>query len=174
MLAGSKLREVIYSQVGYDPSGKHKFNKWHERISLNHKSAPDGYFHVFNESHTIIYELILAGADIDENFIVDISIGIHWSKYWDENELEKQYGQRAKYPHKYPDDHPQSKSNPQISWCYPLSSLGHYRTWMKDNYIEGGKFSAYLKKKVSSGTLPPSIAQLAIEAVMPKQIEAPA
>ncbi|HEY8098520.1 MAG TPA: hypothetical protein VIE65_20845, partial [Methylobacter sp.] len=66
-LAGSKLRELIYSQVGYDPSGArtHKFTKWHERVALNHQSAPKGYFSVFNEAHTIFYELIMAGADID-------------------------------------------------------------------------------------------------------------
>jgi hypothetical protein len=77
-LAGSKLRDLIYAQVGYDPSGSHthKFDKWHERIALNFQSAPNGLFHVFNEAHTIVYELIMAGADIGENFIVDISIGM--------------------------------------------------------------------------------------------------
>ena len=84
LLAGSKLREMIYQQVGYDPSGKHskRFEKWHERIALNYQAAPKGYFHVFNEAHTIIYELIMAGAEIGERFVVDISIGQHWSRYW--------------------------------------------------------------------------------------------
>jgi hypothetical protein len=79
----------------------------------------------------------------------------------------------AKYPHRYPDDHPQCKSNPQESWCYPLAALGEYREWLQDTYIEGGKFSAYLKGKVSRGQLPPSIAQLAINALVPQQIEGP-
>jgi len=173
ILAGSKLREMIYSQVGYDPSGANskKFDKWHERIALNFQSAPKGFFHVFNEAHTIIYELIMAGAQIDEHFVVDISIGQHWSKFWTENELEAQYGERAKWPHRYPDSHPQAKSNPQESWCYPLAALGHYRHWLQDTYIEGGKFSAYLKGKVAKGYLPVSVAQLAISAIMPKQIE---
>lgn len=45
LLAGSKLRDMIYSQVGYDPTGqnKHRFEKWHERISLNYQSAPKGF-----------------------------------------------------------------------------------------------------------------------------------
>lgn len=43
VLAGSKLRELIYSQVGYDPTGGDRFRDWHERISLNHQSAPKGY-----------------------------------------------------------------------------------------------------------------------------------
>lgn len=173
LLAGSKLRELIYSQVGYDPSGSnsHKFEKWHERIALNYQSAPKGFFHVFNEAHTVIYELICAGAKIDEHFVVDISIGQHWSKYWVGNDLATQYGDRCKYPHCYPDSHPQSNSNPQESWCYPLAALGAYREWLQDNYIGGGKFAAYLRGKVSKGMLPPSIAQLAISALTPKQIE---
>ncbi|MDB6178850.1 hypothetical protein PAF17_15240 [Paracoccus sp. Z330] len=68
---------MIYAQVGYDPTGAKRFDKWHERIALNYQSAPKGYFHVFNEAHTIIYEMIEAGAAIDEKTIVDIYIGQH-------------------------------------------------------------------------------------------------
>jgi hypothetical protein len=167
LLAGSKLREMIYNQVGYDPSGGKRFEKWHERIALNYQSAPKGFFHVFNEAHTIIYEMILAGAPIGNKVVVDISIGQYWSKFWADNDMDETYGTRAKYPHNYPDSHPQSKSNPQESWCYPLAALGEYRTWLQDVYIEGGKFSAYLKGKVSKGELPPSVAQLAISALAP-------
>jgi len=176
LLAGSKLRDMIYSQVGYDPTGRNaqRFKNWHERIALNYQSAPKGFFHVFNEAHTIIYELIQAGADIGDKFVVDISIGHHWSKYWTDNDLAAEYGERCKYPHRYPDSHPQSKSNPQESWCYPLAALGRYRQWLQDSYIEGGKFSAYVSGKVSRGELPPSIAQLAIAAIAPPQIQGPA
>jgi hypothetical protein len=172
ILAGSKLREMIYSQVGYDPSGAKKdiFKKWHDRIALNYQSAPKGYFSVFNEAHTIIYELIMAGAEIGEKLVVDISIGLSWGKYWVENSLDVQYGQREKWQHRYPDDHPQAKSNPQEAWCYPVSALGVYRTWLQTDYIEGGKFRSYLKNKVKSGDLPPSVAHLAIESIEPKLI----
>jgi hypothetical protein len=172
LLAGSKLRELIFRQVGYDPSRSKKFDKWHERIALNFQSAPKGFFHVFNEAHTVIYELIMAGADIGEKNVVDISIGQHWSKHWCDNELATHYGEREKYLHHYPDSHPQAKSNPQESWCYPLAALGAYREWLQDVYIEGGKFSNYLKGKVSRGDLAPSIAQLAITALVPAQITA--
>lgn len=173
LLAGSKLRELIYSQVGYDPSGAHRkrFDKWHDRIALNYQSAPKGFFHVFNEAHTIIYELIQAGAPISEKMVVDISIGVHWSKHWESVGLDAKFGARSKYPHRYPDSHPQAKSNPQESWCYPLSALGAYREWLQDTYIEGGKFSAYLQGKVARNELPPSVAQLAISAIIPTQIE---
>ena len=121
----------------------------------------------------MVYELIMAGADIGEKNVVDISIGQHWSKYWTDNQLETVFGPRAKYPHCYPDSHPQSKSNPQESWCYPLAALGAYREWLQDIYIEGGKFSAYLKSKVSKGELTPSVAQLAISALAPTLIAPP-
>lgn len=172
LLAGSKLKDMIYSQVGYDPTGADRFKKWHDRIALNYQSAPKGFFHVFNEAHTIIYELIVAGAQIGEKTVVDISIGIHWSKFWCENGYEAQYGDRVKYPHNYPDDHPQAKANPHESWCYPLGALGAYREWLQDHYIEGGKFAGYLQSKVKSGDLAPSVAQLAIEALTPAQLTA--
>jgi hypothetical protein len=173
LLAGSKLREMIFRQVGYDPTGSKKFDKWHERIAQNFQSAPKGFFHVFNEAHTVIYELIMAGADIGDRNVVDISIGQHWSKHWCDHGLEGIFGEREKYPHHYPDSHPQSKSNPQESWCYPLAALGPYREWLQDIYIEGGKFSNYLKGKVSKGEIPPSVAQLAITALVTPQIAAP-
>jgi hypothetical protein len=114
----------------------------------------------------------MAGADIGEKNVVDISIGQHWSKYWTDNGLDSSFGLRRRYPHRYPSSHPQAASNPQDSWCYPLAALGQYREWLQDVYIEGGKFSAYLKGKVSKGDLPPSMAQLAIGALAPAQSEA--
>lgn len=175
LLAGSKLRELIYSHVGYDPTGRHtkRFKNWHDRIALNYQSAPKGYFHVFNEAHTIIYEMIQAGADVGPKLVVDISIGSHWSRFWTDNDLASHYGERYKYPHCYPDTHPQAKSNPQESWCYPLAALGAYREWLQDSYIEGGRFSTYLSGKVSRGEIPPSVAQLAISAIVPAQIAGP-
>jgi hypothetical protein len=170
ILAGSKLREMIYSNVGYDPTTSNKFDKWHDRIALNYQSAPKGFFHVFNEANTVIYELIMAGADIGEKFVIDISIGQHWSKHWDSSNFEMQFGMRAKYPHKFPDSHPQAKSNPQESWCYPLAALGAYREWLQSTYLEGGKFANYLSAKVKKGELPPSIAQLALTALTPTMI----
>lgn len=169
LLAGSKLKELIYSQVGYDPTGSinEPLRKWHERIELNHQSAPSGYFSIFNEAHTVIYELIMAGAKIGEKMVPDISIGIHWAKHWDANDLGARFGDREKFPHRYPDDHPQAKSNPQIADCYPLDALGEYRRWLQSTYLDGGKFRDYLSGKRE---LPPSVAQLAIERLSPKLI----
>jgi len=170
ILAGSALREMIYSQVGYHPAGhiSEPLRKWHERIELNHQSAPRGYFSIFNEAHTVIYELIMAGAQIGEKVVPDISVGQHWAKHWDAKGLDVRFGDRKKFPHRYPDDHPQAKSNPQIANCYPLDALGEYRRWLQDEYLGAGKFAGYLKGKRKQ--IPPSVAQLAIERLAPDQI----
>lgn len=170
LLAGTKLKDLIYREVGYDPSGRNRFDKWHERIALNHRSAPVGFFSVFNEAHTVIYELIEAGADVGEKTVVDISIGFHWSKYWEENNLQKQFGDRARYPHRYPESHPQSQSNPQDAWCYPITALGSYRIWLQTQYLNGGKFAGYLKGKIKKGELVPSVAELAVKTLTSGQI----
>ena len=170
LLAGSKLKELIYSQTGYDPTGSiaEPLRKWHERIELNHQSAPSGYFSIFNEAHTVLYELIMAGAQIGEKMVPDISIGQHWAKYWDDRGLNTRFGNHEKFPHRYPRDHPQARSNPQIANCYPLDALGEYRRWLQDEYLDGGKFKGYLKGKKE---IPPSVAQLAIDRLSPKLIE---
>ena len=173
ILAGKALQDLIYSQVGYDPTGMNPepLRKWHERVELNHQSAPKGYFGIFNEVHTVIYEMIMAGAPVGENVVPDISIGKLWAHYWAENGLGERYGQRSKFPHRYPDDHPQSKSNPQTANCYPLEALGEYRRWLQEEYIEGGRLAGYLKGKQSD--IPPSVAQLVIERLAPEQLESP-
>jgi hypothetical protein len=168
-LAGKALQDLIYAQVGYDPNRSaisEPLRKWHERIELNHQSAPRGYFCIFNEAHTVIYELIMAGAEVGEKMVPDISIGIHWSNYWMAQRLDERFGARASFPHRYPADHPQATSNPQTANCYPLAALGAYREWLQDEYIEGGKFAGYLKGKA----LPPSVLQLALERLAPQQI----
>jgi hypothetical protein len=45
---------------------------------------------------------------------------------------------------------------------------------LQDVYVEGGKFSSYLKGKVSKGEIAPSVAQLAVTALVPAMIAPPA
>jgi len=167
ILAGSKLREMIYSNVGYDPSGQNqqKFDKWHDRLAINSQSCPRNFFEVFTESSSIIYEMIVAGVTVDEKTIVDGSIGTHWSKFWDDNGLDDTYAPRNRYPHYYPDDHPQSAANPHQAWCYPMSALGEFRMWLYDIYVGDGKMRAYLKGKAKRGDIAPSVAQLVVDAI---------
>ncbi len=81
--------------------------------------------------------------------------------------MDAKFGERQKYPHNYPDSHPQSRANPHHSWCYPLAALGAYRVWLQDVYIERGKFAGYLDGKVKKGDLALSVAQLAITTLTP-------
>ena len=92
-------------------------------------AAPKGFFHVFNEAHTIIYELIQAGAPISEKTVVDISIGQHWAKHWKAENLSAKYGECCQYPHNYPDSHPQRRPI--------LMSLGVTR-WLLWAHTENG------------------------------------
>lgn len=115
--------------------------------------------------------MIAGGVELNEKTIVDISIGQHWAKHWDEADLVNNFGPREQFPHNYPESHPQSKSNPQIAWCYPIASLGYYRTWLTDTYVGDGKFKNYIGTKVKKGELAPSIGQLAISSVSLPAIE---
>jgi hypothetical protein len=56
---------------------------------------------------------------------------------------------------------------------YPLAALGYYREWLQNTYIEGEEFSSYLQSKVSKGEIPPSVAQLAMQTIVPPRIEGP-
>jgi hypothetical protein len=166
ILAGKALHDLIYAQVGYDPNSQvpELWRQFHDRVSLTYNSVPAGYFSVFKEIADIIVHLGQSGLHIDSKFVPDISVGIHWSKHWDGAGLAGQYGERIKFEHNYPDYFPQAASNPQEPWCYPEMALGEFKRWIRETYIKGGKFEAYLMSQVERRALPPSFAQLAIAA----------
>lgn len=166
LLAGTALRQFIYTQVGYDPKNElpEQWRIFHDRVSLAYNTVPKGYFSIFKEMADMIVTLGQAGLHIDAGFVPDISVGISWAKYWATNNLVQKYGERVKYEHNYPDYFPQSASNPQEPWCYPEDALGEFRRWLRESYIGGGKFETYIIGKVKDRALPPSFAQLAIAA----------
>jgi hypothetical protein len=57
-----------------------------------------------------------------------------------------------------PELFPKSASNPQPAYCCPDSSLGEFRRWMRDVYLQD-KMPAYLTTKAKQGALPPSFAK---------------
>lgn len=164
LLAGKALHDFIYTQVGYDP--KHYvpeiWRQFHDRVSLTYNSVPSGYFGIFKEISDIIVHLGQSGLMIDDKFVPDISIGIHWAKYWTSNNLSDKFGDRIKFQHNYPKYFPQAESNPQEPWCYPEMALGEFRKWIREKYIGEGKFKNYLSEKVKQNVLPASFAQIAI------------
>jgi hypothetical protein len=164
LLAGVALHDFIYVQVGYDPKNHvpEKWRQFHDRVSLTYNSVPAGYFSVFKEIADIIVHLGQMGLTIDSTFVPDISVGIHWSKYWDVQCLSEKYGDRVKFAHNYPEYFPQAKSNPQLPWCYPEMALGEFKRWVRETYVKAGKFQTYIEGQVAKKALPPSFAQVAV------------
>jgi hypothetical protein len=161
-LAGKALHDFIYTQVGYDPNNNIPvvWQQFHDRVSLTYNSVPRGYFSVFREIADMIVTLGQAGLHIDSSFVPDGSVGSHWARYWEENRLAEKFGDRQKWSHNYPDYFPQAKSNPQHPWCYPEMALGDFKRWLRETYIEGGKFSKYINDKIKQNELPPSFAEI--------------
>lgn len=150
LLARSSLRLFIYKGCGYNPES-HLAAGWkqfHDRVSLTYNAVPHGYFGVFKEISDLIVRLGQSGMHIDHEFVPDISVGLTWAKHWNTMGLSKQFGERAKYQHNYPDYFPQAASNPQEPWCYPDAALGEFRRWVRENYIGAGKFESYMRTKV--------------------------
>lgn len=166
LLAGKGLRDLIYTQVGYDPRNAipDVWRQFHDRVSLTYNSVPHGYFGIFKEMADMIVTLGQKGAEINDKFVPDISVGLAWAKHWKAQNLEQKYGERIKYEHNYPDYFRQALSNPQDANCYPEAALGEFRRWLREEYINGGKYKNYLESKVKDKTLSISFAQLAISA----------
>lgn len=164
LLANKALRDFIYTQIGYDPKNSvpPAWKAFHDRIALAYNAVPRGYFSIFKELADMIVTFGQAGVPIDKNFVPDISVGQAWATHWNAQNLAARFGEREKYEHNYPLYFPQSVSNPQDCWCYPEQSLGDFRRWLRESYIEGGKLEKYLDSKIKQRQLPASFAQLAL------------
>jgi hypothetical protein len=173
ILARKGFRDFVYAQVGYNPTGDSgiAWRQFHDRVSLNYHTVPDGYFSIFKEIADMFVTLLRAGAELGSTFVPDISVGQHWSKYWTSENLDVVYGPRKKYNHNYPAYFPQSASNPQTPYCYPDDALGEFRKWVREHYFTI-KLPVYLSQKVRDGHIPAPKAQAAIEALTPKAITA--
>ncbi len=101
----------------------------------------------------------------------DISVGQCWAKYWKKESLAVRFGERQKFPHKYPDYMPQAMANDFIEAAiYPLTALGEFRVWLQEVYLPE-QYPKYIHSKVKAGALPPSRAELLLEAVGPAEEE---
>jgi hypothetical protein len=171
VLARKGFNDFIYAQVGYNPTGAASiaWQQFHDRVSLSYHTVPNGYFSVFKEIADLLVTMIREGAVLGNKFIPDISVGLHWGKFWKAENLEVLFGERIRYEHNYPTYFPQSASNPQPAYCYPDDALGEFRKWVREEYIPK-KFPAYLNDKVAQRQIEASKAAAAIEAFRPKQI----
>ena len=170
VLARKGFNDFIYAQVGYNPSGSLDiaWKQFHDRVSLTYHTVPDGYFSVFKELADIFVTLIRGGADLGQSFLPDISVGLHWSKYWASENLEILYGERIKYEHNYPAYFPQAASNPQAPYCYPDEALPEFRQWIKAEYITK-RMPGYLDQKIKEGKIPAPAARKALDAFAPRK-----
>lgn len=171
ILARKGFNDFIYSQVGYNPTGSVNiaWKQFHDRVGLTYHTVPDGYFSVFKEIANMLVTLIQQGADLGDKFVPDISVGIHWGKFWNSENLEVIYGERRTYEHNYPAYFPQAASNPQLPHCYPDDALGEFRKWVREHYLQQ-KLAPYLNKKVKDGQLAAPKAAAAIAAFKPKRL----
>ena len=107
------------------------------------KKIPDGYWSVFDESHSIMLTIETHIGSVNKYDLVDGSIGIRWSAYRD--------GQNwaivcTKYPHEYADNRGTRECK-----CYHYSELQHFRKWLKEIYkpiyLYEYLYSKYKKEK---------------------------
>lgn len=166
VLAKKGFRDAIYESVGYKPVRDidDLWRPFHDRISLVYNSAPDGYFSIFKESAELTVTLGENGVHTNDEIIPDISIGRCWSAHWQDERLAEKYGERLEYKHNYPAYFPQAASNPQTPWCYPEASLGEFKRWLREDYIRGGKFKAYIGNQVQRQRIASATAQKALAA----------
>ncbi len=132
-LARTKFIDYIYQSVGYHPQQKilDSWKHFHDRTDMTMDAAPFGYFGIFREIAIMIVPMIRSGVIISDKVVPDISVGKAWSTHWNDNNLSEKYGKRTRYEHEYPDYYPQSKSNPQPSYCYPNAALGEFGEYRK-------------------------------------------
>jgi hypothetical protein len=165
-LAGHALRQFIYEQTNYGkptaiPAGD-QWKHFHDRLLL--VDVPAKHFCVFKEMAGVVVMSINGGLRVTEHTVPDASVGISWGNFWEENNLDAQWGNRIKFKHNYPDYYPQAASNPQEVWAYPICALGVFRQWLEDEYLPN-KFPAYLGRKVKQGVLAEGTARNVLEAV---------
>lgn len=168
LFARAGMRAFVYNALGYKPNqvAPEHWRKYYDRLMLN--PLPAGYFSVFREMGDLVVTAAQNGLPLDEHTVPDISIGMAWSQHWQESGAEERFGQRKKYPHRYPAYFPQAKAGIE-AWIYPLAALSEFWIWMQDTYVPE-KFPKYLSRQVTKGALPAGAANVILAAVEPKRL----
>lgn len=166
VLSKAGFRVFVYQKTGYKPQHE-QLDSWkhfHDRIDLVYNEVPSGYYCIFREISGMIVSLIRNNVIVNDKIIPDISVGILWAKYWKNEKLEDNYGQRVGYEHHYPDYYPQSASNPQQANAYPNESLHIFRKWFEETYLISN-FPKYILNQSKNGKVEMGIANKAIESI---------
>ncbi|OKH87711.1 hypothetical protein [Thalassospira sp. TSL5-1] len=146
-LARLGLEKFIYNALNYSPEDKWKY--FNDRVSILQDSAPPEHFTLFSETTGLAVDLINASLVVNDKTLPDISVGLAWGKYWNDNKLSKTFGERIKYSHNFPSYYPQAASNPQSPWAYPDAALPLFRKWFRNEYLPT-KFPKYILSKADS------------------------
>ncbi|GBC59420.1 hypothetical protein DENIS_0359 [Desulfonema ishimotonii] len=164
ILTKAGFRLFVYRYTGYQPQHE-QLDSWkhfHDRVDLVYDNMPIGYYCIFREIAGMIVSLIREDVAISDKIIPDISVGIHWSKHWKNNNLSNKFGDPIKYEHNYPEYYPQSKSNPQPAHAYPNESLHIFREWFETTYLYT-KYPKYILNQSKKGKIEESIANKTIK-----------
>ncbi len=172
-LARISFRTFVYKAVGYSPETKFldSWRHWADRVDIVSNAVPTGYYCVFSEIAPIIVPMIRSGLIITDKVIPDISVGLLWSKVWNQEGYDKVFGERKQFYHNYPVYYRQAASNPQLTFAYPESSLAVFRSWLRA-YVEN-KFPKYLLQKVKQKAISKENAATAIESFKSKTVLLP-
>lgn len=162
------LRRYIYDSLSYNESdlASKSWALFQERILLN--ESPRGYFTMFDEATSIIASLIRHNIPVDDSIMPDASLGKHWGKYWNDNELQKAHGERIKIQHKFPPSYRQL--DPEIN-AYPKACLSVFRDWFENTYLPN-KYPDYIKRKHKDGKIKIESVPMLLAAVLPPTLEA--
>jgi hypothetical protein len=127
-----------------------------------------GYFSIFHEINPLTLDLIHADLPVNDKTVPDVSVGSHWSKYWDP--ISHNHSERIKYKCDFPSTYRQSQANGYIdAYAYPDSALPEFRKWFRQVYLPT-KFPAYIlsRAKVLTGGI--AQAKKIANAFTPKQL----
>jgi len=166
VFARQGLREFIYRSIGYDPRSilPPHWREFHDRLLL--ATAPSAHFSVLREMSEFVLRAIQNGLPVSNETVPDISVGQVWGRHWEANKLAAKLGERQRWEHNYPDYYPQSQSNPQEIWVYPVEALATFRRWLDEIYIPE-KFPSYLDRKVKQKLMARAEADHLLAAVTP-------
>lgn len=128
--ARERVRQLEQAGANPPPSAIHTLtDALRSRALSNLASVPEGYFSVMGELFKHLYNLeALIGHAIDENAMIEISVGQLWSTYAREV-LHVPDCDRCTYPHRCPD------GRTVQAYAYPLHYETAFSNWIWYDYF---------------------------------------
>jgi hypothetical protein len=127
------FQQFVYNALDY--AAPDKWKHLHDRIATSNRSAPEGYFAVFNEVTGMSLDLIRSDLSVSDKTIPSVGVDKSWSDHWAKSYFDDVYGSRIKYEHDDAAFHSQSANNPQLPWAYPNEALAEFRRWFRHDYL---------------------------------------